>query len=431
MLLDPFLTWRTPSPSLPAPVTLLLSRRRWRRRPPPWLAPALCLRLLPAAALALALGGCALPSDRGEAVVDSGRSGDGAARPGSQAAAPAGQSLAAMKTFQYITIDADQTGLANVADDGRYTYLAFAAEVPSTLALFDAEGEPLDAMVRQGRIVAINGIHTGGILVRSGADAAQRPSHSFVAPNPRAQASDRPELELDPELVEARSRLENLTRQGPAFRRAIERADARQRERRGGAAFGAGNWPPTPASSPSSPSSSSGGASSAMTRARTAIQESGGRAPGASIPAREPASPLRPGLSGSGDDVLFQRLPNGTLLRVFFASGGRAIVRPDDGLARLESEAMGADEVHIAGYADGVGSESHNAGLARTRAEAIQSLLVKRGVPPARIFITWHGTGRYLADNDTEQGRAMNRRAEVLFVRNARGVQTRERYSAR
>lgn len=388
-------------------------------------------RLLIATTLALAIAGCALPSDRGDVTLDGGRSGSGAVGAGIQPAMPVGQSLATMRTFQYITIDADQTGLVNVADDGRYTYLAFAGEAPTTLALFDAEGEPLDGIVRQGRIVALNGIHTGGILVRIGADAAQRPSHTFVAPNPRAQASDRPELEVDPELVEARTRLENLTRQGPAFRRAIERADARQRERRGGDAFGARSWPTSPTASPSLPPSSTASVSSAATRLRASAQEAGARSPAASPPSRETASPSRPAISVSGDDALLQRQPNGTLLRVFFASGGRAIVRPDDGPARLEAEALTADEVHIAGFTDGVGSEANNAGLARARAEMVQSLLIKRGVPPGRIFTTWHVAGRYLADNDTEEGRAMNRRAEVFFVRSARGAQTRERYSAR
>lgn len=424
MLLDPLSALRLPR----LPRLSRLSRLSRSQRSP---------RLLPALALVLILGGCALPVDRGEALAEGGRPVDAPARSGSLA----GQSLAAMKTFQYITIDADQTGLANVADDGRYTYLAFAAEAPQNLVLFDAEGEPLDAMVRQGRIVALNGIHSSGILVRTSADPAQRPSHTFVAPNPRAQASDRPELEVDPELVEARSRLENLTRQGPAFRRAIERAEARQRDRRSGGSFGASAWPSAPAAAPSSPSSSpsssSGSTWSASARSAASVQEAGVRPAAMALPLRGAAMPSRPvgsgsgGGGGGGDEALVQRLPNGTLLRVFFASGGRAIVRPDDGLARLENEALGADEVHIAGYTDGIGSESQNADLARGRAEAIQSLLVKRGVPPGRIFLTWHGTGRYLAENDSEQGRAMNRRAEVLFVRQAKGGQSRERYSAR
>lgn len=343
------------------------------------------LPMLLAIATVFAIGACAsLPGGIDDAAVAAG-AGERAA-----VAAP-GRSLATMATYQYITIDAERTGVANVADDGRYTYLAFREAAPPGLELFDAEGEPLEAMVRQGRIAAVGGVHRAGILVRLRDEGGQPPGHSFIAPNPRAQASDLPELEADPELVEARSRLEHLTVQGPAFRRAIERAESRQRDgRRGGTA--AAPWPST----------------ATMT----------------SLPVTAPER-------GAVDDPGFERTPRGHLIRVFFASGGRAIVRPDDGLARIEDEARRADEIHVAGYTDGIGSEAVNAGLARARAEAIQSLLVKRGIPPERIFVSWHGAGRYLADNATEQGRAMNRRVEVLFVRSSRGGQDRERYSAR
>ena len=379
------------SSSLPPPV--VETRPPPRHRCPWWLPTRWPLVSL-VAAIAFSLEACALP-ERAEGSGDVGR-----------IAVLPEQSLATMKTYQYISIDADQTGLSNVADDGRHTYLAFAGGAPANLALFDGEGEPLDALVRQGRIVAVDGIHAGGILVRLSADGGGRPGHSFIAPNPRAQASDRPGLDADPELVEARSRLEHLTQQGPAFRRAIERAEARQRDRRrGGGGFGASAWPSAPASTlVPSPSSGAVPAASLATRSATPVD---------------------------GDDLLYQRQANGNVIRVFFASGGRAIVRPDDGLARLETEALGADEIHIAGFTDGVGSEPQNTGLARARAEAIQALLVKRGVPPGRIFVTWHGAGRYLAGNDTEQGRAVNRRAEITLVQNARGGQSRERYSSR
>ena len=346
-------------------------------------------------------GGCAMvPAGAGEAPADT------PSREGTAAAAQA-RSLATMTTFQYITIDPERTGLVNVADDGRYTYLAFGEAAPAALELFDAEGEPLDEVVRQGRIAAVGGIHAGGILVRVRTDAAQPPGHTFIAPNPRAQASDRPDLASDPELVEARARLENLTLQGPAFRRAIERAESRQRDGRRVPAGAAG------------PTGTAGPAGTAGTA---------GMASPASWPSGSTGLPLTVPSRG---DAGSRRTPRGNLVRVFFASGGRAIVRPDDGLALLEEEAGRADEIHVAGYADGVGSEAANTSVARARAEAIQSLLVKRGIAPERIFVSWQGTGNYLADNGTEEGRAMNRRVEVLFVRSPRAGVDRERRGAR
>jgi flagellar motor protein MotB len=122
------------------------------------------------------------------------------------------------------------------------------------------------------------------------------------------------------------------------------------------------------------------------------------------------------------DDPSYVRTPEGVMVRVFFATGGRTIVRPDDGLQRLETEAAGAQEIRIAGYTDNVGPDTVNAKLAQSRAEAIRTLMVKRGVPPERIVVTWSASGRDIADNSTETGRAMNRRVEVFFVKLAKNT---------
>lgn len=393
--------------------------------PVPLFAPAFALI---ASAVLLILSGCALAP-----------AGDDATAASREASATAGQSLSEMKTWQYILIDAEPLGVVTAADDGRYTYLAFATDAPTEDSYFDAEGEPLTLHVRQGRVAAIAGIHAGGILVRR--VGPQGNDHAFIAPNPRATAGDRPNLDADPDLVTARARLENLATQGPAYRRAIERAQHREREPRPAAPRGLAGWTPMAATGAST--------AGASTVAAGATGQGGGLAnpprPGshgaalASSPAlalAAPAGPGRPALPAAGgypghDDLGFQRTPNGSLVRVFFASGGRAIVRPDDGLRRLEAEAQSADEIHIAGYTDAVGSDEQNAGLARARAEAIRALLLKRGIPSSRISVTWTGTGRYLADNRTEQGRALNRRVEVLFVQSGRRVAERGHYDAR
>jgi hypothetical protein len=269
--------------------------------------------------------------------------------------------LAMMETYQYLRVDPEKTGVLNAADDGRYTYLAFATKVDETIEFFDAEGAPL-TVARAGSVVALHGIHKG-ILVRQGR------ANTFVAPNPRAAPNDRPNIEADPEVVEARTRLEVATTQLPAFRRAMERADAAKAT--------------TPVSTPSTPPT----------------------------PPKPIVGAPRP------DDPSYVRTPEGVMVRVFFATGGRTIVRPDDGLQRLETEATGAQEIRIAGYTDNVGPETINAKLAQSRAEAIRTLMLKRGVPAERIVVTWSAGGRDIADNTTETGRAMNRRVEVLFVK--------------
>jgi outer membrane protein OmpA-like peptidoglycan-associated protein len=274
------------------------------------------------------------------------------------------EQLATMETYQYLRVDPEKTGVLNAADDGRYTYLAFAAKVDETIEFFDADGAPLTA-ARAGAVVALPGIHKG-ILVRQGR------ANTFVAPNPRAAPNDRPNIEADPDVIEARTRLEVATTQLPAFRRAIERADAAKSA--------------TAATTPASPAT----------------------------PPKPIAAAPRP------DDPSYVRTPEGVMVRVFFATGGRTIVRPDDGLQRLETEATGAQEIRIAGYTDNIGPDTVNAKLAQSRAEAIRTLMLKRGVPPERIVVTWSAGGRDIADNTTETGRAMNRRVEVLFVKAAK-----------
>lgn len=118
------------------------------------------------------------------------------------------------------------------------------------------------------------------------------------------------------------------------------------------------------------------------------------------------------------DDPTYQRLPGGgALIRVFFASGGRTIVRPDDGLMRLEAEARAADLIRITGHTDSTGGAVTNSALSLARAEAIRSLLMQRGVPAERILVSGIAGARHLADNDSERGRALNRRVEVQFIR--------------
>jgi hypothetical protein len=107
------------------------------------------------------------------------------------------EQLATMETYQYLRIDPEKMGILNAADDGRFTYLAFASRSDRAIEFFDSDGKPLTA-ARAGAVVAIAGIHKG-ILVRLGR------SSTYVVPNPRAAPDDRPNLELDPDVIEARS----------------------------------------------------------------------------------------------------------------------------------------------------------------------------------------------------------------------------------
>lgn len=84
----------------------------------------------------------------------------------------------------------------------------------------------------------------------------------------------------------------------------------------------------------------------------------------------------------------------------------------DEVAAVLNSpENLGASIV-IQGYTDSVGSEGYNLALSNKRALAVKAYLVKKGIKGSRLATRGHGLDQPVASNDTEQGRAQNRRVE-------------------
>lgn len=72
--------------------------------------------------------------------------------------------------------------------------------------------------------------------------------------------------------------------------------------------------------------------------------------------------------------------------------------------------------VQIEGHTDSTGPASFNQTLSENRAEAARSVLVQQGVAPERLVSVGYGMTRPIADNATAQGRAQNRRVEILIV---------------
>lgn len=77
--------------------------------------------------------------------------------------------------------------------------------------------------------------------------------------------------------------------------------------------------------------------------------------------------------------------------------------------------AFGQPDVVIEGHTDSTGSESLNQKLSRQRAESVRQYLIHNGVLPAgKITARGYGSSRPLASNATAQGRAINRRIDVV-----------------
>ncbi len=72
--------------------------------------------------------------------------------------------------------------------------------------------------------------------------------------------------------------------------------------------------------------------------------------------------------------------------------------------------------IEVAGHTDSVGTEEYNQRLSVERAQAVANYLVARGVNRDRLIVTGAGETRPVASNDSESGRAENRRVEITIV---------------
>jgi hypothetical protein len=72
--------------------------------------------------------------------------------------------------------------------------------------------------------------------------------------------------------------------------------------------------------------------------------------------------------------------------------------------------------IEVNGYSDNVGNPEQNIRLSEARADAVRYYLVQQGIAPERIKTRGHGAERPIASNDTEEGKAQNRRIEVVAL---------------
>ena len=73
-------------------------------------------------------------------------------------------------------------------------------------------------------------------------------------------------------------------------------------------------------------------------------------------------------------------------------------------------------KIQLSGYTDNTGSPQTNQQLSLDRANAVKAMLVSSGVSADRITTMGYGQDRPVASNDTEQGRAQNRRTELTVT---------------
>jgi outer membrane protein OmpA-like peptidoglycan-associated protein len=108
-----------------------------------------------------------------------------------------------------------------------------------------------------------------------------------------------------------------------------------------------------------------------------------------------------------------------TLSDVLFAFGRADLspgaVRNVDKLASF-LEKHPERNVLIEGHTDSIGSDEFNLVLSQRRADAVKDVLLAKGISPDRILTKGYGKQFPVASNDTDSGRQLNRRVEVVIL---------------
>lgn len=143
----------------------------------------------------------------------------------------------------------------------------------------------------------------------------------------------------------------------------------------------------------------------------------------AGLPAGYTAAADEIGVAAPGPALSFadcQGAVDGLLARttILFESGSARIDRVSAGLldrivATLSRCPGGA--VEVAGHTDATGSAETNQALSQARADAVLAYLTAAGLPPEGFTAAGYGPSQPIASNDTEDGRARNRRIEFTF----------------
>jgi hypothetical protein len=125
-------------------------------------------------------------------------------------------------------------------------------------------------------------------------------------------------------------------------------------------------------------------------------------------------------LAGNHDITLTKAGEGRTRLLIFFDFGKdylQSSSYPELDRAVRLMQAIPTMEVQIAGYTDNVGSDTYNQDLSLRRAKTVRNYIINHGVDGARVAAEGYGMADPVAPNDTDDGRAQNRRVEFVVVK--------------
>lgn len=97
-----------------------------------------------------------------------------------------------------------------------------------------------------------------------------------------------------------------------------------------------------------------------------------------------------------------------------------------DKLAGVLSEYVDTN-VLVVGHTDSVGAEESNMLLSKRRAQAVSSYFTTKGISSGRLTTNWYGEQTPVGDNATPEGRAKNRRVNIVIIPNEKMKQDAEK----
>jgi hypothetical protein len=109
-----------------------------------------------------------------------------------------------------------------------------------------------------------------------------------------------------------------------------------------------------------------------------------------------------------------------SLSGVLFESGGDSLSKLAEHRLDTVAHALAAypdRPILVEGYTDSQGNDDKNQRLSQRRADAVREYLQQRGVDPERLRAVGKGEANPVASNDTAEGRATNRRVEIIVDR--------------
>lgn len=121
-------------------------------------------------------------------------------------------------------------------------------------------------------------------------------------------------------------------------------------------------------------------------------------------------------------DLYLNPIEKGEIIRlnnIFFASGKYELLAESYGeldklLQVLKSNAK--MKIEISGHTDAVGADADNLTLSNNRANAVMNYLLGKGIGKDRLSAKGYGETKFIASNDTDEGKQLNRRVEFLIL---------------